>query len=217
MAYGQPPYELDDPIEESKRFEQETGIDDQEYKSLLGLEEKQARQRQLRSNDHGLAEIAKKPSEKGNAQQAKFQGDIGEGVMLREASERLDLLPDPRFDQPYHGFDAVCRDSAGNLVIVESKFADDGINAVRKGQMQVEWVEREAQRLQNPASTAYTEGNREIGEEIQRIGADRVRRVVIAANPKSLETVAYEGQEDGTWKSIDTWSALQFPEQGYSY
>jgi hypothetical protein len=146
---------------------------------------------------------------------SKFQGDIGEGVMLRTATEKLGLTPDPRFDQAKHGYDAVCRDEKGKLAVVESKFDERGIKALEGNQMQTEWVEKNAKMMQNPGNERFTSGNAEIGREIQKRGADNIRRIVVTTDPKTLEVQAYEGQKDGSWKLImERWSALDL-EQPY--
>jgi hypothetical protein len=146
---------------------------------------------------------------------SKFQGDIGEGITLRVATEKLDLTPDERFDQAGHGFDAVFRDDQGHLVVVESKFDGRGIKALEKNQMQPEWVENNAKMMQDPSNERYTDGNAEIGREIQRKGAENIRRIVVTTNPGTLEVQAYEGQKDGSWKPImGKWSAIDL-EQPY--
>lgn len=145
---------------------------------------------------------------------AKFQGEIGEGLTERAAVDKLGLTPDPRFDAAKHGFDTVYKDQQGGLVVIESKFDDRGIKALNGDQMQPEWVARNARMMQNPGNERFTEGNAAIGKEIQKTGADSIRRIVIATNPRTLETSAYEGQADGSWKQIGQWSALEF-EQPY--
>jgi hypothetical protein len=145
---------------------------------------------------------------------SKFQGDIGEGVTLRVATEKLGFTPDPRFDQARHGFDTVYKDDKGNLAVVESKFDERGIKALRENQMQPEWVDSNAKMMQNPGNERFTTGNAEIGREIQKNGADNIRRIVISTDPKTLEVRAYEGQNDRSWKLIGSWSALDF-EQPY--
>jgi hypothetical protein len=146
---------------------------------------------------------------------AKFQGDIGEGITLRAATEKLGLTPDPRFDQARHGYDAVCRDEKGKLAVVESKFDERGIKALKENQMQPDWVEKNAKMMQNPGNERFTTGNAEIGRDIQRKGADNIRRIVVTTDPRTLEIQAYEGQKDGNWKLImEPWSALDL-EQPY--
>jgi hypothetical protein len=137
----------------------------------------------------------------------KLQGDIGEGTTLRVATDKLGLTPEPRFDQAAHGFDAVYRDDKGYLVVIESKFDERGIKALRGNQMQPEWVDSNARMMQNPGNEQFGVGNAEIGREIQRVGADNVRRMVISIDPSSLEVRAFEGQADRSWKLIGTWNA----------
>jgi len=145
---------------------------------------------------------------------AKFQGDIGEGVTLRVATERLGLTPDPRFDQSQHGLDGVCLDGKGKLVVIESKFDEKGIHALRGDQMQPEWVERNARMMQNPGDERFTPGNADIGTELLEAGPDQVRRLVITTDPSTLEVRIYEGQSDRSWKQVDAWNAWEL-EQPY--
>lgn len=144
----------------------------------------------------------------------ELQGDIGEGVALRVASERLGLTPDPRFDQVKHGLDGVYRDSKGKLVVVDSKCDERGIHALKDDQMQREWLARNSKMMQDPSNERFTAGNAEIGADIERQGIDQVRRLVIATHPASLEVKIYEGQPDGSWKQIDNWNAWDL-EQPY--
>ncbi len=137
----------------------------------------------------------------------KLQGDVGEGTTLRVATDKLGLTPEPRFDQAGHGFDAVYRDDKGHLVVIESKFDERGISALKGNQMQPEWIDSNSRMMQNPGNERFAVGNAGIGREIQRVGADNVRRMVISINPGSLEIRAYEGQADRSWKLIGTWSA----------
>lgn len=167
---------------------------------------------QNESGQDNAAELKEK--QRHAAYGARFQGDIGEGVTLRVATEKLGLTPDPRFDQARHGFDTVYRDDKGNLVVVESKFDERGIKALRENQMQPEWVDSNAKMMQNPGNERFTTGNSEIGREIQKTGPDNIRRIVITTNPRTLEVQAYEGQNDRSWKLIGSWSALDL-EQPY--
>ena len=153
-------------------------------------------------------ELSQQESAAGNPY--KMDGDIGQGVATRVASEKLDLTPDPRFDQPYHGLDGVYRDQDGQMVLVEAKLDKRGINALRENQMQPDWVERRAKLMQMEGSKQYTPGNAEIGAEIEKQGPDSIRRVVIVTHPGTLEVTAHEGQADNSWKKIGTWSAFEF-------
>jgi len=151
-----------------------------------------------------------KETPQATADKLKWQGDIGEGVAIQVASEKLNLMPDPRFDPPYHGLDGVYEDGNGCLVLVEAKLDKRGIAALHGNQMQVDWVERRAKLMQMEGSKQYTPGNAEIGAEIEKTGPENIRRVVIATDPSTLETKAYEGQPDGSWQQIGTWSAFEF-------
>ena len=144
----------------------------------------------------------------------KWQGDIGEGISIRVASERLNLTPDPRFDQPGQGFDGLFKDDEGNLVIVESKFTKNGIHSLHKDQMQPEWVARTADKMATPESSMYTEGNAEIATDIKETGTENVRRIVIATDPGTLEAKIFEGKSDGAWELLDQLDVLDF-EQSY--
>lgn len=145
---------------------------------------------------------------------SKFQGNIGEGITLRTATDRLGFTPDSRFDQSAHGFDAVYHDESGNIVIIESKLDKRGIRSLRENQMQPDWVESNAKKMQTPGDERFTSGNAEIGHEIQDIGAENIRRIVIITDPQSLEIKAFEGQKDRNWKQIGSWNALDL-EQPY--
>ena len=147
-------------------------------------------------------------TDKGRAGLSRFQGDLGEGVALRVGTERLGLTPDLRFDQPYQGFDVVSHDPQGKLVVVESKFDERGIKALRRDQMQPRWIRAEAIRMQDRDSAAWTEGNAEIGAEIEAAGADQVRRIVISTNPQTLVSSAYEGRTDGGWRKLGQWRVI---------
>lgn len=154
-------------------------------------------------------EIKETPKmDKAEALKNKWQGDVGEGVTIRVASERLNLSPDFRFDQTNKGIDGVFRDAENNIVLVESKFTKNGIHSLHKDQMQSEWVERTTEKMTNTESEYYTPGNAEIAEEIQEVGASRVRRVVITIHPSTLEAKIHEGQIDKSWKSIDSLKVL---------
>lgn len=144
------------------------------------------------------------------AADSKWQGDVGDGLTVRVASEKLGLTPDPSFDPRYHGTDLICRDSKGELVVVESKFDKRGIEALNGDQMQPSWVERKALTMQNPDRKMYTPGNAELGAEIERVGADKIRRVVITVHPQTLEVIAYDGNSSGVWEPIGVWNAFEF-------
>jgi len=159
-------------------------------------------------------EIDKKELQRQMGYGSKFQGDIGEGVTLRVASDKLGLTPDPRFDQAKHGFDTVFRDPEGRLVVIEAKYDERGIKALEGDQMQPSWVERNAGMMQDPGNERFTEGNAKIGREILKVGAENIRRIVIATDSSTLRSTAYEGQADGSWKQIGSWSVLDL-EQPY--
>mgnify|MGYP000885579993 FL=1 len=180
---------------------------------------KEAKQEQASDLPRGLVEkadssVEKKPGEysKGShdAIMSRFQGDIGEGIAERVSTEKLNLTPDPRFDAKRHGFDSVGRDDKGKLVIVEAKCDERGIKALRKDQMQQAWVERNAQMMQNPGNERFTQGNAEIGHEIQRTPPEDIRRVVLSLDPRTLEITGYEADSAGKWQVIGRWSALEF-------
>jgi hypothetical protein len=138
----------------------------------------------------------------------QFQGNIGEGIALRSATERLGLTPDPAFSQPNRGFDGIYRSQEGNLVLVESKFTEKGIHSLSGDQMQPEWVDRISKRMQNPESSQYTPGNAELGSEIDKIGPQNIKRLVIATDPRTLDAKVYEGQKDGSWQKVNSFSVI---------
>jgi hypothetical protein len=158
--------------------------------------------------------IKRKEMQRHAALGAKFQGNIGEGITLRTATDKLGFSPDSRFDQSIHGFDAIYRDENDNPVIIESKFDNRGINALRNYQMQPEWIEKNAKLMQTPENERFTRGNAEIGHEILTKGSNNVRRIVIITDPKSLETKAFEGQPDRSWNLLGSWSSIDL-EQPY--
>ena len=162
--------------------------------------------------DFGILETS--DSHQAHALKNKFQGDIGEGTAIRVASDKMKMIPDPRFDQCGRGFDEVCRDENGRIVIIESKFAEKGIHALEKDQMQLSWIERKIDQMSTPGNELYTPGNAEIANDITKEGPSNVRRIIIATNPGTLEAKVYEGKEDGKWKLIDQWSVIDL-EQPY--
>jgi hypothetical protein len=163
----------------------------------------------LASKDQ-TSEEEKKHIQREAAYGNKFQGDVGEGITERVATDKLGLTPDPRFDKSEggHGIDTVYLQGKGRPVIVESKCDERGIKALRGDQMQPEWIDRNARLMQTPGNERYTPGNAEIGREIDKIGADKVRRIVIVTDPTTLEARVYEGQVDRTWKLIGSWDAF---------
>lgn len=143
---------------------------------------------------------------------SRFQGEIGEGIAERVATEKLGLVPDPRFDQSRggHGIDTVYLEGRNRPVVIEAKCDEREIRALREDQMQPEWVDRNARLMLSPENERFTAGNAEIGREILDTGASRVRRIVITTNPATLEVKAFEGQPDLTWKEIGKWYADEF-------
>lgn len=139
----------------------------------------------------------------------QFQGDVGEGIAERVATDKLGLTPDPRFDKSVggHGIDTVYLEGKNRPVVVEAKCDERGIKALRGDQMQPEWVGRNAEMMRIPGNERYTQGNAEIGRDILDIGTDNVRRIVITTDPTTLEVKAYEGQPDRSWKEIGQWHA----------
>lgn len=195
--------EVDREIERSQR----------QVDEMLALESRPDRPNKLTEDSEARLAALKeglgsRPTDKGESALRKEQGNIGEGIALETGVKHLGLTPDPRFDAPYHGYDAVCRDAQGRLVILEAKCDQRGIRALGEDQMQPAWVEREALRIQKESSTAFTPGNREIGAEVIAQGAGNIRRVVCCLDQKRLEVMAWEGQRDGLWKPIGRWSAL---------
>ncbi|HEX8682063.1 MAG TPA: hypothetical protein VF707_07110 [Ardenticatenaceae bacterium] len=181
-----------------------TGVDEQarQHLSKAGVAAMQG-QDSAPELSHEYATTPRKPGDV-----AKWQGDIGEGVTIAAVVDKLGLTPDPRFDQPYHGVDGVYQDEQGAMVVGESKFTEKGIKALEGNQMQPDWLAKRALMMQDPESKQYTPGNAQIGADIQKAGAENVRRLVITTDPKTLVTQGYEGQSNGTWKLIGSWSAL---------
>lgn len=140
---------------------------------------------------------------------SQFQGDIGEGIAERVATEKLGLIPDPRFDQSRggHGIDTIYLEGKNRVVVIEAKCDEREIRALRDDQMQPEWIERNAKLMRTPGDERYTVDNAEIGRDILDKGADKVRRIVITTNPSTLEVKAFEGQADLSWKEIGKWYA----------
>lgn len=123
----------------------------------------------------------------------KFQGDIGEQVAAHVAVNELNLTAE-NFDPPNNGFDSVYRDSAGKLVIVESKMTlVGGMGALHTTknygkQGSVEWVRHTAESMCDPYSGQYSPDNAKIGAEILRVGPENVHLVYIHTSPTSLES-----------------------------
>jgi hypothetical protein len=169
-----------------------------------------------KSTQEKYGEKEKRELQRRSAFGNQFQGDIGEGITERVATDKLELTPDPRFDKSVggHGIDTVYLDKKGRPVIIESKCDERGIKALRKDQMQPEWIERNAKMMRAPGNERYTIGNADIGRDILDTGTDKVRRIVITTNPTTLEVKAYEGQPDRSWKEIGRWHAIDL-EQPY--
>jgi hypothetical protein len=178
------------------------------------LQKMEAKERKQASEGETPTQAEQRRLRQNRAASDKVQGDYGEGIGLKVASEKLDMIPDPRFDQTGRGIDTVCHDREGNMVIVESKCTKAGIDSLRKGQASPEWTEKTAKKMQNEKSDYYTPGNKEIGMEIDRRGAENVRRIVVTSHPESPFVKAYEGQKDGKWIPIGQWDADEF-EQPY--
>ena len=140
----------------------------------------------------------------------RLQGDIGEGVATRVASEKLGLTPDARFDQPSHGLDGVFKDGEARFVLVEAKCTGKGPASLRGDQMQSSWVNRTLEKMRDSGSEQHSLGNAEIAREVLDTGLDTIRYIVIDTDPKSLEVTAYEAQVDGTWRKIGSWDAYEF-------
>lgn len=173
-----------------------------------------------RKNAEGSQEISQEVEKQEQQRRSglgnQFQGDVGEGIAERVATDKLGLTPDPRFDKSEggHGIDTVYLEGKNRPVVIESKCDERGIKSLRGDQMQPEWVERNAEMMRTPGNERYTKGNAEIGRDILDIGADRVRRIVITTDPTTLEVKAYEGQPDRSWKEIGRWHATDL-EQPY--
>ena len=147
----------------------------------------------------------------------KEQGDIGEGIAIRVASEHLNMTPDVRFDQTPKGIDCVLRDENNELVVMEAKLAKNGIHSLEGDQMQLEWVERTANKMATRGNELYTPENAEIAAEIKEIGTSNIRRIVIATHPESLDAKVYEGDKDGGWKLIDQWNVVDIEQPHMEY
>lgn len=139
----------------------------------------------------------------------QFQGEIGEGIAERIATEKLGFIPDPRFDHSKvgHGFDSIYLGGKNRIVIIEAKCDEREIKALRNDQMQPEWVEQNAELMRTPGNERFTINNAEIGRDILDIGAEKVKRIVITTNPATLEIKAFEGQPNHSWKEIGKWYA----------
>jgi hypothetical protein len=163
-------------------------------------------------------EVEKRELQRQAAFGNQFQGDVGEGIAERVASDKLGLTPDPRFDKSKggHGIDSVFLEGKNRLVVIEAKCDERGIEALRGDQMQPEWVKRNIELMKDPDNERFTQGNAEIAHDVLHIGVDNVRRIVIITNPITLEVKVYEGQEDRTWKEISNgkWDAFDL-EQPY--
>ena len=127
---------------------------------------------------------------------------------IRGVSEKLGLTPEPGFDQTSKGFDAMFRQKGGGWVIVESIVAQQGIHALEDDQMQHSWIKRTVEKMQDrEADDYYTASNAKIAAEISRVGPRNVQRLVVATHPGTVESTCFEGQADGSWVKIGSWSA----------
>lgn len=92
---------------------------------------------------------------------------------------------------------------------MEAKFAEKGLGALGKSsyglQGSPEWIGECARQMQTVGSGMYSENNAELGERIDRIGAEKVHFVVISTDPQTFETTAYERRADGTWRELGKW------------
>lgn len=146
--------------------------------------------------------------------QAKFQGEIGEGIAIRVGSEELGLNLDTVFDfgEKINGIDIVFRDSKNNLVLAEAKLSNYGFSSIKaKEQLQNNWTEDRARRMQDPNNQRYyTPGNAEIGKEIIDTGIENMRRLGFVTKTGTLEGNIYELQSDGSWKEIHSYDAFSY-------
>lgn len=120
-----------------------------------------------------------------------WQGEAGEVAATEYAVKELSLSKEV-FDKRIHGFDGVMRGAGGELVIVEAKATKaSGLNALsmtshgREGS--VEWVKYKAELMCDPTSSFYTPANAKIGEEILRVGAEKVKFLVIHMDPSGTK------------------------------
>lgn len=146
--------------------------------------------------------------------QTKFQGEIGEGLAIRVGSEELGLNLDTIFDfgEKKNGIDIAFRDSKNNLVLAEAKLSNSGFSAIKaKEQLQNNWTENRATRMQNPDDKRYyTPGNAKIGREIIDTGVENIRRLGFVTKTGTLEGYIYELQPDGSWKEIHSYNAFLY-------
>ena len=127
---------------------------------------------------------------------------------IRGVSEKLGLTPAPGFDETSKGFHAMFTQKRGGWIIVESIVAQQGIHALQGDQMQHSWIKRTVEKMQDPeAGGYYTPGNVKLAAAISRAGPGDMRRLVVATHPRTLETTCFEGQADGSWMEIGSWSA----------
>jgi len=119
----------------------------------------------------------------------KFQGDIGESDAAHIAVHELGLNGE-FFDPKHTGLDSVYRDDKGTLVLLESKFSLAGrLETTKHGkQGSVEWIRYKAEQMIDPTSSLYSPDNAKIGEEILRVGPEKVHYVKVHRHPETLES-----------------------------
>lgn len=137
-------------------------------------------------------------------------GELGEGLTTRIVSDRYNLTPEAWFDGKKHGIDVICRDSKGELWVVESKLTKASLNQALGKEMTPEWIDKKAQLMQTKGSELNTPGNEKLGAEIQTIGPEKVHRMVVLTHPSTLEARIYQDQPDGTLDLTECFSVMDY-------
>jgi hypothetical protein len=168
-----------------------------------------------RKGDNTGDDIEKVARQKRMGLMNRWQGELGEGVAKRIATEKLDCKIDNRFEKKDHGIDLVAKDKDGQFVVIEAKLTDESFTKALGKEMTLDWLKEKVQLMQTEGNKLYSENNAKIGREIQDAGGENVRRVVIFAKDQKRDVIIYEAQPDMTWKEQEKYSLWEFPEYPY--
>lgn len=130
----------------------------------------------------------------------KATGALGEQVAAFVLSEEFGLKVED-FDQPYHGIDRVFSAPGLPLVVVESKTRSDGVfrpGQTKDGkQLSPGWIDRQADKMSNPANKSHSNTNAELAQSIKAMGSENVPVVGIVINPLTHRADVYTLQLSG--------------------
>lgn len=147
----------------------------------------------------------------------QMDGAVGERLAAETAIQKLGLIG-TFFDQPKHGFDSVYKDKNGTLVFVDAKFTKGKAPASMLKhtnfgrQLSPKWISRKAKLMQNKGTTQYSPDNAKIGREIDQVGAENTRSIVLHTDKETLRVTAYERRPSGNYDKIGSWDTLPEPD-----